>query len=281
MPRLYSQAYLTACALTPPQAIRQAAALGYSDVGLRLWPNVAGAPQQFLIGQPAVLRETLAVQRDTGVGVFDLEIIRIGAGFDPRIYLPLLEAGAALKARALLVAGDDTDEPRLTEAYARLCELVQPYGLTADLEFMPWTAVPDANAALRIVLAAGRPASAGILVDALHFDRSGTTLDDIRALPRDLLHYAQVCDAPTRAQWTPVGRAFTVEEMVHTARCERLQPGEGGIGLQALFSALPNDLPVSVEVVHLQRMAQIPPADWSRQCLAASRNLLDLQATQA
>lgn len=272
MTRIYSMAYLTSNLCTPPQTVRLAAELGYAWVGLRLLPNMAGAPQQFLIGQPEVLRETIAAQQDTGVGIFDLEIIRIGEGFDERAYVPLLEAGAALNARAVLVAGDDSDEARLTEGYARLCELMKPYGMTADLEFMPWTAVPDVKAALRIIHAAGKPANAGILVDALHFDRSNSTLEDIRAIPRELLHYAQICDAPTRVQ---IGRDFTVEEMVHAARCERLLPGEGSIDLAGLFAALPQDLPISVEVVHLARMAQVGQADWARQSLAASRALLE------
>ena len=88
MPRIYSLAYLTSNTLTPPQAIQLAAELGYAYVGLRLMPNMAGAPQQFLIGQPAVLRDTQAAMRDTGVGVFDLEIVRIAPGFDPRAALP-------------------------------------------------------------------------------------------------------------------------------------------------------------------------------------------------
>ena len=274
MSRIYCLAYLTSNTLTPPQAVRLAGELGYACVGLRLLPNAAGAPQQCLIGQPEVLRKTVAAQKDTGVGVFDLEIIRIDEHFDARTYLSLLEAGAALQAKAVLVAGDDTDEARLTEGYARLCELMQPYGMTADLEFMPWTAVPDANAALRIINAAGRPGNAGILVDALHFGRSHTTLDDIRALPRELLHYAQICDASTMAQ---IGRPFTVEEMIHTARCERLLPGEGGIDVQGLFDALPADLPVSVEVVHFDRMAQLGQTAWARHCLAVSRQFLEPQ----
>jgi sugar phosphate isomerase/epimerase len=275
MSRIYSLAYLTSSTLTPPQAVRLAAQLGYRFVGLRLLPNAAGGPQQHLLGQPAVLRETVAALADTGVGVFDLEIIRIGAGFDARSYLPLLEAGAALQAKAVLVAGDDTDMARLTDGYARLCELMLPFGLTADLEFMPWTAVPDAQAAMRVVDGAGRPGNAGILVDALHVSRSNTTLDDLRAIPRSLLHYGQICDAPTAGQ---MGRAFTVDEMIHTARCERLLPGEGGIDLRALFDALPSDLPVSVEVPHELRLAALGQTEWARQALAASRALLEREA---
>ncbi|MDR3451461.1 MAG: sugar phosphate isomerase/epimerase [Rhodoferax sp.] len=269
--RIYSMSYLTSYTLTPAQSIRLAGELGYAHVGLRLLPNAAGAPQQFLIGQPEVLRETLAAQKDSGVGIFDLEIIRIGEGFDARAYVPLLEAGAALKAKAVLVAGDDTIEARLSEGYARLCELMQPYGMTADLEFMPWTAVPDVKSALRIIKVAGQPANAGILVDALHFGRSRTTLDDVRAIPRELLHYAQICDAEA-------GTHFTTEQMIHTARCERLLPGEGTIDVSGLFDALPSDLPVSVEVVHFDRMAQFGQTEWARQCLTASRAFLEPNA---
>ena len=267
MERILSLAYLTSCSCSPPEAIRLAAETGYGFVGLHIWPNAPGAPHQYLIGKPDVLRETLAARRDSGVGVLDLEIIRIGEGFDERAYLPLLEAGAALEARAVLVAGDDTDEGRLSESYARLCELMKPYKMSANLEFMPWTAVPDARSALRVVRAAGSPANAGILVDALHFGRSRTTLEDIRAIPGELLHYAQICDAQA-------GLHFSTEQMIHTARCARLLPGEGTIDLQGLFNALPGDLPVSVEVVHLGRMASASPAGWARDCLAASRAFL-------
>lgn len=262
--RPYSLAYLNAHRCTPPEAVRVAAATGYQFAGLRLWPNGPSAPQQFLIDRPDVLRETLAAMADTGVGIFDVEIIRIGDSFDPHTWDSLYDACAALKAKAILVAGDDTNEARLTENYARLCEVMAPYGLTADLEFMPWTAVKDANTALRVVQNAGMPANAGILVDALHFGRSTTTLDDIRALPRQLLHYAQICDATA-------GTHFSTEEMIHTARCARLLPGEGNIDLRGLFAALPADLPVSVEVVHHEREKTADPTQWAATCLAASR----------
>ncbi len=268
MSRIYSLAYLTSYTFTPPQAFRLAADLGYQQVGLRLLPNMAGAPQQYMIGLPDVLRETLAVQRDTGIQMQDLEIIRMGDNFDPKAYLPLFEIGAALKARAVLVAGDDVNPVRLADSYARLCEVMRPFGLTADVEFMPWTAVPHAKSALALIATAGSPANAGILVDALHFGRSTTTLDDIRAIPRHLLHYAQICDAQA-------GLHFSTDEMIHTARCARLMAGEGNIDVNGLFAALPPDLPVSVEVVHHERMAQTGHAEWAKLCLANAKNFLE------
>lgn len=263
MARPLSLAYLSSHRCTPAEAVRLAAQTGYGFVGLRLWPNAPGAPQQQLIDQPAALRETQAALRDTGVGVFDLEIIRIDADFDPHRWDPLYDIGAALGARAILVAGDDGDESRLTQNYARLCEVMKPFGMTADLEFMPWTGVRDAAAALRVVRNAGSPGNSGILVDALHFGRSSSTLEDVRAIPRELLHYAQICDAEA-------GTHFSNDELIHTARCARLLPGDGSIDLHGLFAALPADLPVSVEVTNHAREAQEAPAEWAAQCLRAS-----------
>jgi sugar phosphate isomerase/epimerase len=264
MARAYSLSYLTSHRCTAVEAVRVAATCGYAYVGFRLWPNAAGGPVQELVGHPALLRETLAAVRDTGVKVLDAEIIRIDEGFDPHRWDAMYDTVAALGGRAILVAADDRDAARLAASYARLCEVMAAHGLTADLEFMPWTAVTDAKSALRIIDAAGRPANAGILVDALHFGRSRTTLEDIRALPLELLHYAQICDATA-------GTGFTDEQLVHTARCARLPPGEGTIDLHGLFGVLPGDLPVSVEVIHLEREREMDPVAWARLCLEASR----------
>jgi sugar phosphate isomerase/epimerase len=265
--RTYSLAYLTANASTVPEAIRIAADLGYGYVGLRVQPNGPGAPFQTLIGDASVLRETQAVMRDTGVGVYDLEIIRIGEKFNPADHAALMGMGQTLGAKAVLIAADDTNESRLADNYARLCDVMRNFGLTADLEFMPWTAVKDAKSAMRVIDLAGRPSNAGVLVDALHFGRSTTTLQDIAAIPRDLLHYAQMCDAQA-------GLNFTDEQLIHTARQERLLPGEGNIDVKGLFANLPQDLPVSVEIVNLERSKPIGDKAWAALCLEATKKVL-------
>ncbi|WP_454740134.1 sugar phosphate isomerase/epimerase family protein [Cupriavidus necator] len=267
--------YLTASTCSAAGAARLAADLGYAWTGLRLLPNTTGGTFQPLLGDAASLRELLAVLRDTGTGVLDIEIIRIGPDFSAAAYTALFEAGAALGAQAVLVAGDDPDLDRLSESYARLCEAMAPSGLNAELEFMPWTAVPHARAALDVVRRAGTPANAGILVDALHVDRSNTSLEDLRALPRGLLHYAQICDAPGAAQW---GRPFTNEEMIHTAREARLPPGEGNIDLLSIFAALPADIVVSVEVPHAQRLPATGQRLWAQQMLHDTEALLGRRA---
>lgn len=260
----YSLAYLSAHRCTAPQALAVAAEVGYAYAGLRLTPVAPGGACQALLGEPQILREARAVLRGTGVGVLDLEIVRIGPDFHFGDHQEFLELGAALGARAVLVAGDDPDEGRLAQHYGLLCEAMAPYGLTADLEFMPWTAVRDARSALRIIRAAGTPANAGVLVDALHFGRSSTSLQDLRDIPRHLLHYAQMCDGEA-------GMHFSEAELIHTARCARLMPGEGTVDLQGMLRALPSALPLSVEVVNHERERQADVRQWASLALAATR----------
>lgn len=266
--RLLSIAQLTALPLPPPELVQLTADAGCRACGLRLLPASPGGAHHPLMNDPGLLAETLARMRDLGVAVFDLEIIRIGERFDALAYGAFFEVGRRLGARAVLVAGDDADEARLTANFAHLCEAAAPFALSCDLEFMPWTAVKDARAAARIVRAAGQR-NGGVLVDALHFARSGTTLDDIGALPRAALHYAQMCDGN-------VPGPLTVEGLIHDARCERMLPGEGGIPLRDLFARLPADLPVSIEIPSDTRAPQMGYLAWARAAVAATRQVLGL-----
>lgn len=266
MPPL-SLAYLTYAPLPAPEAVSLAARLGYDAVGLRTLPNGTGGVHDRLVEDRSLLRETLARLRDTGVTVFDVEIVRIGEGFDPAPFRAFLENCQALGARAILVAGDDPDEARLTASYARFCEAAAPCGLTADLEFMPWTRVPDARTALRVVRNAAQP-NGRVLVDSLHAGRSATSLADLAGLPAELLSYAQICDAPGDVPATEAG-------LIHTAREARLLPGDGGIDLVGIFSQLPADLPVSVEIPNLASSAALGVEAWTAAALARTRTTLD------
>ena len=150
------------------------------------------------------------------------------------------ETGARLGARHMLVAAYDPDLVRFADRFTAFCDAAAPYGLSADLEFMPWTFVPDLAAAKRIIMPMGT-ANAGILVDALHFDRSNCRTGDLADVPAPRLHYWQLCDAPAE-------HPATTEALMHAARCERMFPGEGGIDLVSLARAMPADITVSLEV---------------------------------
>jgi sugar phosphate isomerase/epimerase len=73
----------------------------------------------------------------------------------------------------------------------------------------------------------------------------------------------------------PAAFDFSSEQLIHTARCERLPAGEGNIDVRGLFAALPQDLPVSVEVVNLRREAATPPRAWAAECLEKARGVIE------
>jgi sugar phosphate isomerase/epimerase len=186
------------------------------------------------------MRETKAHLAATGISVADLEVFAFRSDTVIASLEGVLDAGRELGARHTLVAGYDPDLERFSDRFAEYCALAERYGLTADLEFMPWTCVPDLVTASRIIEKMASPA-AGVLVDALHFDRSRSLLEDLRKLPPRRLHYWQICDAPAE-------RPATTEAMIHAAREERMFPGEGGIDLIGLAKAMPADITISIEV---------------------------------
>jgi len=252
---------------TPPlQHIDLAERHGFDTIGLRLLPAAPGTTAYPLHEDPATLDELVHRLADSPVELFDLEIIRIAEGFDTSTYRPLLEAGARLGARAVLVGGDDPDRARLTESYARLAEMCAEYGIVASLEFMPWTAVPDARAAVDIVSQADGPARS-VLVDALHVDRSGTTVEDLAEIPREWLHYAQMCDG---SHPVPEDDA----ELIRHAREERLVPGTGGIDLRGIWSALPQGLPVSIELPNEPLRRALGDDAWLDRIISATRKMI-------
>jgi sugar phosphate isomerase/epimerase len=266
MQRIYSLAYLTSAPMAPPDALVLAQKLGYQAIGVRITPAAPGGDFSPLTEDPALLRDTVARIKDTGVPVFDVEIARLGKDFQVENFHAFLETAGKLGARAILVAGDDPDEARLTGSYASFCDAAAAFSLTADLEFMPWTAVRDAKSALRIVTNADRP-NGRILVDSLHAGRSTTTLADLAAIPRDRLSYAQLCDAPGEIPTTNEG-------LIHTARCARLLPGDGGIDLVGITRQLPDTLPLSLEIPNDEWLPKLGAEEWGRQALAAAKRIV-------
>lgn len=214
----------------------------------------------------ATLREVRAALADTGVTVGDVEIIRLKPENDWDLFARFCARCKALGARHVLVAGDDPDRARLTDSLARFCDIAAPHGLTADLEFMPWTAVPDLETALQVVEQAGR-ANGGVLVDALHYDRSATTLDQIAALPAHRVNYVQFCDGPDPFDPGDAG-------LIRVARGERLLPGQGGIDLIGLAKAMPPDVAVSVEVPNRPLAAKVDALGRAAMAHAATMAIL-------
>lgn len=261
-----SLAFLTIFDASAPDAVSIAAKAGYDMVGLRLLPAAPTEAPYPLLDDDTVLTETLARLRDTGVQVGDVEIVRLKPDTDVASFSRFLERAEQLGARNVLVAGDDPEKARLTDNFAAFAERAAKHSLTADLEFMPWTKVPHLNYARDIVEAAGA-SNGGVLIDALHYDRSETSLADVSALPTRMINYVQLCDGLADYDKSDEG-------LIRIARGERLFPGEGDIDLTQLVLAVPDTVQLSIEVPHLVLARELDAQGRADRAMAATRQLL-------
>ena len=247
----FSLAHLTVLSLPPPEVLRVAARTGYRSVGLRLLAAPGALPVYPLMHDAALLRATRAAMAETGIAVLDIELVRLTPDSDVTSLEPFIAAGAELGARYVITAPYDPDHTRLADRLGALTDLAGPYGLRPVLEFFPWTTVPTLAAAVAIVDAAGRDGT-GILVDTLHFNRSGSTLADLDAMPAARLPFIHVADAMVRP-------GYTTEELLHAGRVERLPPGEGEIDIKTIVSHMPPRIPLALEVPMTALTAAIGP----------------------
>ena len=240
--------------LAPPDLVSAAAAADYDGVGLRLIP----VPGQKL---PAFeMRELEARLADTDLAVLDVEVFRLDADVRIADFEPAMEAAARLRATDLLVHGADPVEARLIESFGAFCDLAARYGLSANIEPMPWVEVSTVVKARRVILGSGRE-NAALLVDAIHFFRAGNRFEDLEGAP---LRYMQFCDAHP-------GTPADLQEVIRQARGDRLLPGEGALDLRGLLRALPAGLLLSLEIPLARK---IDPFERAKQVIAATRKFL-------
>jgi sugar phosphate isomerase/epimerase len=262
----FSLAYLTLFGCPPPEMIYIAARAGYDFVSLRpIYMALPGEPNFDLAANRQLLAQTRTALATTGLGVHDIELARIQDGTDPRSYLPALEVGAELGARRVISSIWTPDGVFARECLAALCDLAQPLGLTIDLEFVTFASVRTLREAVDVVRAVRR-ANCGILVDLLHFTRSGVTLAELDAVPREWFHFVHVNDAPAAIPPTEEG-------LIHTAREERLYAGEGGMDIAAILKRIP-DVPYSIELPHTARVKELGYAEHAFRCLETMKAYL-------
>jgi sugar phosphate isomerase/epimerase len=238
--RELSLAHLSVLDATPPELVMVAAAAGFRKIGIRIsaTPSV-GVPPYDMLGDTPVLRETLARLADTGVSVLDVEFLRFEPEVPRGIPEGFLETAARLGAQYVLVMSTESLEAQTLERFCSLCERAQQYGLQVCLEFAIYTGVRTLADAARLVKKSGC-SNASVLVDALHFGRSGGSPSDIAGIDASLFKYAQICDAVAAIPSEP-------GELIREARTGRLLPGEGALPLRDLVAALPAAIPLAIE----------------------------------
>jgi sugar phosphate isomerase/epimerase len=70
------------------------------------------------------------------------------------------------------------------------------------------------------------------------------------------------------------GGSFTTEQLLHTARSERLPPGEGDIDIRGILERLPADIIIGLEVPMDTLTRERGPEEVARRVRAAAERLI-------
>ena len=217
---------------TPAQLIEAAVTGGFDFGGMWVEKETWSA---------ATTRSMKAQLHDAGLVLLDVEVAWIMPGPSDPWMLELVDIAAELGAANLLCVSSDPDPGATTAKLQAMVDRAAGTGVRVNLEFGLFTQVKSIAAAAEIVRKLDGDAK-GLLCDTLHWARSGGTADAIRALPREWLGYAQLCDAPATGPDLAAMQAI-IDDAINL----RVAMGQGGLPIAAMVDALPPGLPVAIE----------------------------------
>lgn len=227
----------------PVETITAARAGGFDAVGL--WVD----PAEWTGAYTRAARGALA---DTGLPLLDVEVIWLKPDDDEAHHLKVIDVGAELGVANVLCVSSHPDPATTIAALTRLCRHAEGSGIRVALEFGIFTAVRDLASALAILNAVGHPLRA-LLIDPIHVDRSDSSIAAIARVDPALLPYAQFCDAPA-ARPDPDDFGAIITDAIDL----RCQCGGGALPLADIYRALPEGIPLSIELRSKQLREDYP-----------------------
>lgn len=253
--------------LEPVEMVHIAADLGCGHVSLNLGGSANRLPlypEWSFREDPALVRRTAGALRERGVAASLVE----GFAVIPDRQLEYsrdLDIVCELGARAICTVSIDRDEARTHAEYARLAEEAGQRGLITTTEACAG-AYRTLAKTMRAIDAITQPDFV-LMIDTMHFFRSGSTVADLQALDPAVIGHIQLCDVPMPAVIEPY-----MEEALH----ERRAPGDGDLPLREFLQAAPQDIPIGLEIpIRSEALAGIGPRERMERCVAAARALLD------
>lgn len=259
--------FLSVFGLSPVQLVNLAADLdcAYISTGLTPAPfNPLGYPLWSLRDDKALRREMIAAMRDRGVSISLGEGFAVKPGIDANERAADLELMCELGVTRINAVAVDPDLNRCFDQLAKFAEMATAAGVEATLEFGPGMTIADLPGALAALRHVGPKLR--LLIDTMHFVRSGSSAADLAALDPNLIGYIQLNDVPL----TP-----TIPSYMEEAMFERKVPGEGELPLFEILAALPRDRVIGLEIPQLtSAKAGVDAHERLKKCVTASRALL-------
>lgn len=254
--------------MPPVQFVELAAKLGVRRIGMAPGPitaNPYGFDPWNIVEDAALRRDTAKALADNGVTVSVGEGFLIMQGMEIAASEPVADALAELGAPLINCIVMEQDRARANDEFNQLAGMAAARGMDLSLEFMPlmWPiALDEAQAFVKDTGAA----NARLMVDAMHFYRSGASTGDLARIDPALIGYVQLCDVPMPARTPDYGME---------ARDNRLCPGEGDLPLGEFVAALPENVTMGIEAPMVAKASTgIDPESLLRPCVEAARRLL-------
>lgn len=262
--------FISALGMAPDAMAALVADLGLTRFGLAAQPITrapAFAPWSLLEDPDLRLRTRAAMER-CGVSLSLAEGFLVRPDQPVSIHIPAFDLMAELGAPRVNLVNLGGGGEAAIDAVRDFGRHARERGMRTTIEFLPMLA-PGTFAA---ALAFAERAEVQVLVDAMHFFRSGGQVDELTAAA-DRIGYVQICDVPLPA---------TAEDYGLEASHDRLQPGEGDLPLAAFLAALPTDVPVGLELPMMRHAS--PDVDMRAllaPAVAATRRLISSAPLQS
>ncbi len=264
MKRKYSLAQLTVLGCAPPEMIYIANLTGYDYVSIRpIYMGLPGEPNYDLANNKDMYKLTKTALKETGIKVNDIELARIFDGMDVKKYEPAFEVAAELGAKGTISSIWTPNKEYAAEKFAELCDLAKQYNLNVDLEFVTWAELTTLKEAKELLAKVNRK-NVGIMIDTLHFYRSRVETEELDTVPKEWFHFAHICDGPIEI---PTDK----EGLIHTGRDARLYVGEGAIDIASIINRMPEDVVLSIELPHIQRVKDYGYTEHARRCIETAK----------
>ena len=261
--------FISVFGLPPVAFVELAADLGCQYITTALQPsgcNPHGYPKYSLKEDHALRRELIAALNDRGVSLSLGEGFAIWPNGNVReSYAVDLDVMSELGIKRINSVSFETDLNRSFDQLGVLAEMAAASGIETMLEFVPTFGIADLPTALAAVRHVGRR-DFRLLIDTMHFARSGARAEDIAALGPDLIGYVQLCDAPLVPK---------IPNYLEEAMYERMVPGTGELPLLDILAALPRDRVVGLEVpLRSEAETGIGPHARMARCVEGARGLI-------
>ena len=231
---------MTVFGMPPVEHVTLAADLGCTHIstGLTALPwKLDRFPSWSLRDDAALRRETIAAMRDRGVTISLAEGFAVRPNQDAKDRAAELDLFAELGAEQASGICVEPDLARAFDQFSLLADMTAERGMGYALEFAPPHAINTLETTAAFVESLGKP-NMRLVIDAMHFFRTGATIEALAAIDPARIGYFQLCDVPL---------VSTYPDYYSEACFERLIPGDGELPLAQLIAALPQDLPIGLE----------------------------------